>query len=150
MTDKEKLTAIKAEMIDASVDTIVKEQYESPVEDMRKALEELAECENVPKVYILKEQYEMIDPEIIHQKEAEFHCVLVPVEEHEMKRIKDDAVPYTVPYTMPPKLPDIKMPTPVMYDVPHVKGGRYHEPPRDLKKKKKAKRRQQKKSRRKR
>ena len=86
-----------AKMIDASVDTIVKEQDESPVEDMRKALEELAERENVPKVYILKEQYEAIDPKIIHQKEAEFHCVLVPVEEHEMKRIKDDAVPYTMP-----------------------------------------------------
>lgn len=127
-----------AKMIDASVDTIVKEQGESPVEDMRKALEELTERENVPKVYILKEQYEMIDPKIIHQKEAEFHCVLVPVEEHEMEYIKDHAVPYT----MPPKLPDIK--------VPHVKGGRYHEPSRDLKKKKKAKRRQQKQSRRKR
>lgn len=135
-----------AKMIDASVDTIVKEQGESPVEDMRKALEELAERENVPKVYILKEQYEAIDPEIIHQKEAEFHCVLVPVEEHEMKRIKDDAVPYT----MPPKLPDIKILQPAVYDLPHVKGGRYHEPPRDLKKKKKAKRRQQKQSRRKR
>jgi len=34
-----------AKMIDASVDTIVKEQGESPVEDMRKALEELAERE---------------------------------------------------------------------------------------------------------
>lgn len=32
-----------AKMIDASVDTIVKEQGDSPVEDMRKALEELAE-----------------------------------------------------------------------------------------------------------
>lgn len=63
-----------------------------------------------------------------------------------MKRIKDDAVPYT----MPLKLPDIKMPQVAMYDVPHVKGGRYHEPPRDLKKRKKAKRRQQKQSRRKR
>lgn len=67
-----------AKMIDASVDTIVKEQGESPVEDMRKDLEELAERENVPKVYILKEQYEAIDPEIIHQKEAEFHCEINP------------------------------------------------------------------------
>ena len=136
-----------AKMIDASVDTIVREQGESPVEDMRKALEELAERENVPKVYILKEQYEAIDPEIIHQKEAEFHCVLVPVEEHEMKRIKDDAVPYT----MPSMLPDsIRVQQSVMYDVPHVKGGRYHEPPRDLKKKKKAKRRAEKQAKRKR
>ena len=135
-----------AKMIDASVDTISREQDESSVEDMRKALEELAERENVPKVYILKEQYEMIDPDIIHQQEAEHHCILVPVEEHEMMRIKDDAVLYS----MPPKLPDIKMLQPSVYDMPHVKGGRHQEPPRDLKKKKKAKRRQQKQSRRKR
>ena len=135
-----------AKMIDASVDTIVREQDESPVEDMRKALEELAERENVPKVYILKEQYEAIDPEIIHQKEAEHHCILVPVEKHEIERLRQEAVPYT----MPPKMPDIKMLQPAVYDVPHVKGGRYHETPRDLKKKKKAKRRQQKQSRRKR
>lgn len=133
-----------ANMIDASVDTIVKEQDESPVEDMRKALEEAADAQNLPKVYILKEQYEKIDPETIHQQEAEHHCILVPVEKYELERIKQDAVPYT----MPPKLPDIKMLTPAMYDVPHVKGGRYHEPPRDLKKKKKAKRRMQKQSRR--
>ena len=134
-----------AKMIDASVDTIAKEQDESPVEDMRKALEELAERENVPKVYILKEQYEAIDPEIIHQQEAEHHCILVPVEEQEIQRMKEEAVPYT----MPPKLPDIKMLQPAVYDVPHVKGGRYHEPPRDLTKKKKAKRRSQKQARRK-
>jgi hypothetical protein len=102
-----------------------------------------AKEENLPVVYILKEQYAKIDPAIIRQKEAESHCVLVPVEEHEMQRIKDDAVPYT----MPPKIPDIKMLTPAVYDLPHVKGGRYHEPPRDLKKKKKAKRRMQKQSR---
>ena len=127
--------------------TYVKEQNESPVEDMRRVLEERAERENVPKVYILKRLYESIAPEIIHQKEAEFHCVLVPVEEHEMKRIKDDAVPYT----MPSMLPDsIRVQQSVMYDVPHVKGGRYHEPPRDLKKKKKAKRRAEKQAKRKR
>lgn len=45
------------------------------------------------------------------------------------------------------ELPDIKVPAAV-YDLPHVKGGRYQEPPRDLKKKKKAKRRQQKQARR--
>ena len=64
--------------------------------------------------------------------------------------VKADAEEAAVPYTMPQKLPDIKMPTPAMYDVPDVKGGRYHEPPRDLRKKKKAKPRQQKQSRRKR
>lgn len=133
-----------AKMIDASVDTIVNEESGSPVEDMRKALEELAERENMPKVYIPKEQYEAIDPEIIHQKEAEFHCVLIPAEEHEIQRMKDNAVTYT----MPPQLPDSAALQPAVYDAPHVKGGRYHEPPRDLKKKKKAKRRQQKQSRR--
>jgi hypothetical protein len=135
-----------ANMFDASLDTIVKEQDESLVEDMRKTLKELSERENVQKVYIPKKHYDAIDPEIIRQKEAEFNCVIIPVDEHEMKRVKD----YAVPYTMPPKLPDIKMLQPAVYDLPHVKGGRYHEPPRDLKKKKKAKRRQQKKSRRKR
>ena len=132
-----------AKMIDASVDTIVREQGESPVEDMRKAFEELAERDNVPKVYILKEQYEAIDPEIIHRQEAEHHCILVPIEEHEMMRIKDDAVLYS----MPPKLPNTSVLQPAV-DIPHVKGGRHHEPPRDLKKKKKAKRRQQKQARR--
>ena len=44
------------------------------------------------------------------------------------------------------ELPEIKVPAAV-YDLPHVKGGRYKEPPRDLKKKK-AKRRQQKQARR--
>lgn len=134
-----------AKMIDASVDTIVKEQGELSVEDMRKTLEERAERENVPKVYILKEQYEATDPEIIHQQEAEYHCILIPAEEHEIQRMKEEAVLYT----MPPKLPDIKMLQPAVYDMPHVKGGRYHEPPRDLTKKKKAKRRQQKQARRK-
>ena len=133
-----------AKMIDASVDTIAREQDESPVEDMRKALEELAERENVTKVYILKEQYEAIDPEIIHQQEAEHHCILVPVERHEIERLLQVPVP-----CMPPKLTDIKELQPKVYDL-HVKGGRFHEPSRDLKKKKKAKRLQQKQSRRKR
>jgi len=133
-----------AKMIDASVDTIAREQGESPVEDMRKALEELAERENVTKVYILKEQYEAIDPEIIHQQEAEHHCILVPVERHEIERLLQEPVPYRLP-----KLTDIKELQPKVYDL-HVKGGRFQEPSRELKKKKKAKRRQQKQSRRKR
>ncbi len=47
-------------------------------------------------------------------------------------------------------LPDSAALQPAVYDAPRAKGGRYHEPPRDLKKKKKAKRRQQKQSRRRR
>lgn len=46
------------------------------------------------------------------------------------------------------ELPDSAALQPAVYDAPHAKGGRYHEPPRDLRKKKKAKRRQQKQSRR--
>lgn len=45
-------------------------------------------------------------------------------------------------------MPDTSVLQSAVYDVPHVNGGRYHEPPRDLKKKKKAKRRMQKQSRR--
>jgi hypothetical protein len=126
--------------ISAGADSLTMAEIKESTEDIINR----AKAENLPMVYILKEQYAKIDPAIIHQKEAEFHCVLVPVEEHEMQRIKDDSVPYT----MPPKIPDIKMLSPAVYDLPHVKGGRYHEPPRDLKKKKKAKRRMQKQSRR--
>ena len=114
--------------------------------EKRKELEERAKRENKTIVYVLKEQFYNFDPAMIVAQEERYNCVMIPIEEHEMQRIKDDAVPYT----MPPKIPDIKMLTPAVYDLPHVKGGRYHEPPRDLKKKKKAKRRQQKQSRRKR
>ena len=61
--------------------------------------------------------------------------------------MKENAVPYTMPPT--PDLSVIEMKNPVMYDTPYIKGGRYQEPPQDLKKKKKARRRAQKQSRRK-
>ena len=112
----------------------------------RRQLVERAKRENMPIVYVLKEQFRKLDPAMIHEQEEKYHCVLIPADEYEIQRMKEDVVPYT----MPPKLPDIKMLQPAVYDLPHVKGGRYHEPPRDLKKKKKAKRRQQKQSRRKR
>jgi len=110
----------------------------------RRQLEERAKRENMPIVYVLKEQFRKLDPAMIHEQEEKHHCVLIPADEHEIQRMKEEAVPYT----MPPKIPDIKMLTPAVYDVPHVKGGRYHEPPRDLKKKKKAKRRAEKQARR--
>lgn len=110
----------------------------------RKQLEERAKRENMPIVYVLKEQFRKLDPAMIHEQEEKHHCVLIPADDYEIQRMKEEAVPYI----MPPKIPDIKMLTPVVYDLPHVKGGRYHEPPHDLKKRKKAKRRQQKKSRR--
>jgi hypothetical protein len=109
----------------------------------RRQLEERAKRENMPIVYVHKEQFRKLDPAMIHEQEEKHHCVLIPADEYEIQRMKEEAVPYT----MPPKIPDIKMLTPAVYDVPHVKGGRYHEPPRDLKKKKKAKRRMQKQSR---
>ena len=128
--------------------TAQSEEQAEVLRDMeeRRQLIERAKRENMPIVYVLKEQFRKLVPAMIHEQEEKHHCILFPAEEHEIQRMKEDAVPYT----MPPKLPDIKMLTPAMYDVPHVKGGRYHEPPRDLKKKKKAKRRQQKQSRRKR
>lgn len=138
-------------MIDASVDAVSKAQNKAQAQDLkeqfdRHQLEERAKRENMPIVYVLKEQYRQLDPAMIREKEEKYHCVLIPAEEYEIQRMKEDAVEYT----MPPKLPDVKMLQPAVYDLPHVKGGRYHEPPRDLKKKKKAKRRQQKQSRRKR
>lgn len=140
-----------AKMIDASVDAISKPEDDAQAQALkeqfeRQQLEERAKRENMPIVYVLKEQYRQLDPAMIHEQEEKHHCILIPAEEHEIQRMKEDAVPYT----MPPKLPDIKVLQPAVYDLPHVKGGRYHEPPRDLKKKKKAKRRQQKQSRRKR
>ena len=128
--------------------TAQSEEQAEVLRDMeeRRQLMERAKRENMPIVYVLKEQYRQFDPAMIRENEEKFHCVLIPADEYEIQRMKEDAVPYT----MPPKLPDIKMLQPAVYDVPHVKGGRYHEPPRDLKKKKKAKRRQQKQSRRKR
>ena len=116
----------------------LKEQFE------RQQLEERAKRENMPMVYVLKEQYRKLDPAMVREKEEKLHCVLIPAEEYEIQRMKEDAVEYT----MPPKLPDIKVLQPAVYDLPHVKGGRYHEPPCDLKKKKKAKRHQQKQARR--
>ena len=113
---------------------------------LRKELEERAERENRPKVYILKDSYHKLNPDMIATQEEKYQCVLIPADEYEIQQMKNEAVPYT----MPPKIPDIKMLSPAVYDLPHIKGGRYHEPPRDLKKKKKAKRRQQKQSRRKR
>ena len=139
-----------AKMIDALSNAQEEEQTQELKEQFeRQQLEERAKRENMPIVYVLKDQYRQLDAVMIHEQEEKHHCVLIPVEEHEMKRIKDDAVPYSMPSM--PSMPDTSaiMNQPDVYDLPHVKGGRYHEPPRDLKKKKKAKRRQQKQARRK-
>jgi hypothetical protein len=104
----------------------------------------MKEREHRPKIYIPKDKFKKLDPTIICALEEECRCVIIPADDDEIQHLEDNAIPYT----MKPELPDIKMLTPPLYDLPHTKGGRYHEPPRDLKKKKKSKRRQQKQSRR--
>ena len=121
----------------------------TPIEDMKETFEKLREQDGEPvKVYMLQDAYDRLSPEMIADREAAYHCKIVPVDEYEMKRIKDDAVPYTMPPPMP-KIPEI-----VMLDNPHRgKPGGNKTPriePKDYRKKKKAKRRQQKQSRRRR
>lgn len=106
-----------------------------------------------PKVFILREQYDKLDPAVIREKQEEAHCILVPVERDEMDRIRQEAVVYT-PVPEMPKVPEILWQEPSPYfegasigkSHKHI-GGRYT--PKDYAKKKKAKRRQQKHSRRK-
>lgn len=106
-----------------------------------------------PKVFILREQYDKLDPAVIREKQEEAHCILVPVERDEMDRIRQEAVAYT-PMPEMPKLPEVLWQEPSSYyggaDIgkghKHI-GGR--QDPKDYAKKKKAKRRQQKQARRK-
>lgn len=117
-------------------------------EDLRQQLEEKAKAENKPMVYMLKAEYAKLDPATIHQHEEKAHCIIVPVEQADIDRIRQEAVPYTMPPAMP-KLPDI-----IMHDAPHIgKIGGNKTPkilPKDYAKKKKAKRKMQKQSRRRR
>ena len=119
----------------------------TPIEDMKETFEKLREADGeIVKVYMLKSDYDRIDPAVIAEREEALHCKMVPVDEYEMKRIKDDAVPYTMPPPMP-KIPEI-----VMLDNPHRgKPGGNKTPriePKDYRKKKKAKRRAEKQARR--
>ncbi len=108
--------------------------------------------QELPKVFILREQYDKLDPAVIREKQEEAHCILVPVERDEMDRIRQEAVVYT-PMPEMPKLPDIIWQEPLPYyrganigkSYKHI-GGR--QDPKDYAKKKKAKRRQQKQARR--
>lgn len=141
-----------AKMIDASVDAISKPEGDAQAQELkeqfeRQQLEERAKRENLPMVYVLKEQYRQLDPAMIREKEEKYHCVLIPAEEYEIQRIKEDAMPYT----MLPKIPDVKILQPSVYDMPHVNGSKHfggRQDPKDYAKKKKAKRRQQKQARR--
>jgi hypothetical protein len=105
-----------------------------------------------PKVFILREQYDKLDPTIIREKQEELHCILVPVERDEMDKIRQEAVAYTKVPEMP-ELPEILWQAPPPYygganvgkGYKHI-GGRQKSKGYD--KKKKAKRRQQKQARR--
>lgn len=109
--------------------------------------------QELPKVFILREQYDKLDPAVIREKQEEAHCILVPIERDEMDRIRQEAVVYTKPPEMP-KLPEILWQEPSPYYgsanigkcYKHI-GGR--QDPKDYAKKKKAKRRHQKQARRK-
>ena len=117
--------------------------------DAEKFIQQIREA-NVPKVYMLREKYEQIDPDIIRQKEIENCCIIVPVEEAELQRIRERAVVYTAPPPMP-KIPDVFIHDPVAYNGSGKPGGNKTPKiePKDYCKKKRAKRRAQKQARRK-
>jgi len=108
--------------------------------------------QEMPKVFILREQYDKLDPAVIREKQEEAHCILVPVELDEMEWIRQGAVVYIQAPEMP-KLPETLWQEPSPYygganigkGHKHI-GGRYE--PKGYAKKKKAKRRQQKQARR--
>lgn len=107
--------------------------------------------QELPKVFILREQYDKLDPAVIREKQEEAHCILVPVERDEMDRILQEAVVYT-PMPEMPKLPETiwQEPSPY-YGGANIGKGHKHiggrQDPKDYAKKKKAKRRQQKQAR---
>ena len=108
--------------------------------------------QELPKVFVLKDKYEKMTPDFIRDKEQEAHCILVPVDQEEMERIRQEAIAYTMPPEMP-KVPEVIWKEPSQYygganlckGHKHI-GGRQE--PKDYAKKKKAKRRQQKQPRR--
>ena len=121
----------------------------TPIEDMKETFDKLREADGEPvKVYMLKSDYDRIDPAVIAEREAAYHCKIVPVSDEEMKQIKDNAITYHAAPPMP-KIPEI-----VMLDNPHRgKPGGNKTPriePKDYRKKKKAKRRAEKQERRRR
>ena len=81
----------------------------TPIEDMKETFDKLREQDGeLVKVYMPKDAYDRLSPEMIAEREAAYHCKIVPVSDEEMKRIKDDAVPYTMPPPMP-KIPEIEI-----------------------------------------
>jgi hypothetical protein len=142
MTDEQRQTLIDEYGIEPKLER-------NPLSDAEKFRQQIREV-NVPKVYMLREKYEQIDPNIIHQKEIENCCIIVPVEEAELQRIREQAVVYTAPPPMP-KIPDVFLHDPVTYNSSGKPGGNKTPKiePKDYCKKKRAKRRAQKQARRK-
>lgn len=120
-------------------------------EEYRKSLEQQDERPPV-KVYVLRKQYDEMSPELIRNKERDLHCQLIPVEQDELDRLREQAKPYTVPPTMP-IMARPTVPPDIFYQPEAYRAGRGHKtptiPPKDYAKKKKARRKAQKQARRK-
>ena len=121
----------------------------TPIEDMKEAFEKLREEDGkTVMVFIPKNCYDRLSPEMIAEREAAYHCEIVPVSDEEMMRIKDDSIIFHAAPEMP-KIPEI-----TMLDNPYRGKFDGHGTPRieakDYQKKKKAKRRAEKQARRKR
>lgn len=124
-----------------------------PVADTSDIVSVDVRTQELPKVIILRELYDKLDPAVIREKQEEAHCILVPVERDEMDRIRQESVVYVKVPEMP-KLPETLWREPSPYygganigkGCKHI-GGR--QDPKDYAKKKKAKRRNQKQARRK-
>lgn len=109
--------------------------------------------QELPKVFILREQYDRLSPDFIREKQEEAHCILVPVEQDELDRLRQESIVYTNVPEMP-KVPEIlwKEPSPYFGGANIDKGYKHiggRQKPKDYAKKKKAKRRMQKQSRKK-
>ena len=103
---------------------------------------------NLPKAYILKSIYDEMSEEHIKSIESKNEYILVPVEEEELERLKQNAVPYTMPLTMS-KPPEIQFLEPCV-SVGRIGSGKTPKIfPKDYAKKLKKKQRIQKQSRKK-
>lgn len=136
----------------AGLDSLnVREMVDVPEIDIDKIKVKELEVElPVPKVYMLRKNYEKIDPTDIREQEKQLCCVIVPVDEAEMQRLREQKVVYTAPPLMQ-EIPDVFFQNLSHIDLRGTPGG--NKPPKirpkDYCKKKRAKRRAQKQARRK-
>lgn len=140
-----RLGLIQASALLAGAGAINVQDDAQAVEDFKEAIEE-EERRRLPQVYVLREQYEKMDEEQIKKVEYDNHCVLVPVEQGEIDRLRQDSIPFTMPPMT--KAPDIRLLTP--YYGRSGKPGGNKTPkiaPKNYASKKRAKRKQEKKSR---